>query len=1178
MKNKNKILYSLILLTVIIFITTIFISKEAKIHTVKPHVSGAKKALEFWTQSRAYPNQDIPKDKFYKAYTLEKAKKKNEFKNNSTWEAIGPLNIAGRMLCVAPHPTNPDVLFAGSASGGLWRGVKGNFDYQWQIVETEFPVLGVSSIAIDATNPDNMYIGTGEVYGYKKSNGGLVNRTTRGSYGLGILKTTDGGLTWQKSLDWTVEQQRGVQCIRINPLNPKSIYAATTEGIYKTTNAGLNWQCILPIVMGQDIIIYPIDTTQVVVSCGNLGSDSSGVYYSTDAGKNWTKSTGLPEYSGKTLLDIFQTTPKYLFASVADSFAGLGLYRSANIGKTWYQAHAADVPLYQGWFSHFTAVHPTNINKVVHGGVRIYYSVSGGPNLNLQQNEPHVDHHNFARDPFNADRLYIACDGGIYVTEDFGQSFDYISYGLQTAQFYNGTSSSVLDSNLAMGGLQDNGVVVYEGSKSWRSTLGGDGCWTAINSADQNILYAETQYNMISKSTMRGFGFAPVLEGIYDDSAAFVAPFVLSPSNPAILYSGRTKIYKTTNAAIDWIATNDNQSLDGNYALSMAVSANNPNFVFVGTAPGITRSHIFKSTNGGVDWADITGILPDRYPMDIAIDPQNDKNIYVVFGGFGSGHVFKSSDMGNSWIDITGALPNVPTLAIIVDPLNSDHIYVGNDLGVYASTDGGQSWNSYNLGLPEAVIAMDLNISPTNRKLRLATHGNGAYQIPLLYTFDAAFVKINSILHSSTAMIGTALRFEVNAKNWGNRAQSDPFYVKMRVVNESDTEVFSYTDSVQILNIFEQKTMQFDQVFVPQDSGLFNLELITLGSSQIPLNDTLNYNITVLPTTSISTAKVTQKYSPYIEIKSIRKVREAQPTKIELPFKFVYDGFEYDQILVSDNGWVEFGTGDDGTERGVSSGQQLNPDFGGSERGKITNVLRPSKVLAPWWADLSRRLDQQRIFFGDVSYITEGIRPSRVFVIQWKDMFASRFSTTTLNFQVRLYELSGLIEFHYGDMLTGTYSGREAMIGLEDHIGGDYHFFDIKGGGTGLVNDARTDLDPLEDWPGPDSIYVIRTQSFSDITWQNVEGFALRQNYPNPFNEETTIEYKIPQRTKVQLKIFNILGQEVKTFVNRIQEEGNYTYTWKGINNFGNSVASGMYIVKLRTPNKSLLRKIILLK
>jgi len=131
--------------------------------------------------------------------------------------------------------------------------------------------------------------------------------------------------------------------------------------------------------------------------------------------------------------------------------------------------------------------------------------------------------------------------------------------------------------------------------------------------------------------------------------------------------------------------------------------------------------------NGGTNWADITGSLPDRYPVDIAVDPQNDSKVYSVFSGFGTSHLFKSTNSGDNWIDIGIGLPDVPTSAVVIDPLYPDHLYLGNDLGVYLSTNGGTNWSEYSTGLPEAAIIMDLNVVPSSREVRAATHGNGAY-------------------------------------------------------------------------------------------------------------------------------------------------------------------------------------------------------------------------------------------------------------------------------------------------------------------------------------------------------------------------------------------------------------------------------------------------------------------
>lgn len=703
--------------------------------------SGALSALRFWTRSRAYPEPDIPNDKFYRSYIRSKQDIREllSSESSSAWEPIGPLNIAGRMISIAVNPLNPNTIYAGSASGGLWRSHTAGAGGDWHRVKTGFPVLGVMAIAINPIDTNILYIGTGETYGYERSIGGFVIRTTRGSYGIGILKSTDGGSSWTKSLDWSYQQQRGVQAIRLNPLNPSTIFAATTEGIYRSRDAGTSWTLVMDVPMGEDVVIHSADTTRVMVSCGNLGSPNAGVYVSLDAGDLWFGCT-LPQFSGKTLLEPFAANPDVVFASVADSLTELeqgvvhGLWQTTDFGASWQRLHSRDVPLYQGWFSHFVAVHPTDSLRVVHAGVSLTKSYDGGRHIAFVSGV-HADNHNYAHDPVDPEILYVVGDGGVYRSTNFGDTYVPLNNGLQTAQFYNGFSSSAQDSNVAMGGLQDNGTIIYYGNPSdWKWRIGGDGCWTAIDPTNDYVMYGEFQYNIILRSLTRGTSFATITNGMQNDfGAAFVAPFVLAPSRPTRLYSGRTDVYLTDDRGDNWYPTSSGGILDGNSVLSLVVAPSNFNIVYAGTAPTVTRAHIFRSTTGGGNWADVTDGLPDRYPMDIAIDPADPSIVYVVFGGFGSGHIFSSTNGGTTWSDVTGTLPDVPTLSIAIDPANTRHLYLGNDFGVYVSTDRGDSWNLFSDGLSDAVIAMDLSISPRDRRLRVATHGNGAYQRKLIH-------------------------------------------------------------------------------------------------------------------------------------------------------------------------------------------------------------------------------------------------------------------------------------------------------------------------------------------------------------------------------------------------------------------------------------------------------------
>ncbi|MBI4547350.1 MAG: T9SS type A sorting domain-containing protein [Ignavibacteriae bacterium] len=733
------------LLTTLIFILA-FISivnnnsnRNAEHITVKnQQTSGALQALDFWTQSRAYPEADIPRDKYYKAFSYAKQHLKEstslrQIGTTSLWQAIGPLNWPGRFISVAVNPQNPYTLYAGSASGGLWRSFTRGEGGDWHRITTGFPVLGVMAIAIQPNDSNVIYIGTGETYRYQGTHGGVAVRTTRGSYGMGILKTTDGGTTWTKSLDWSYNQERGVQAIRINPLNYNTIIAATTEGIYKSNDAGNSWTQTLNVIMAEDIVIHTQDTNLVMASCGNFASPDAGIYLSLDGGTEWFRiDGGLPSFSGKTMLGMHGADPDIVYASVADSTTGAGsLWKTGDFGSSWMRVSNSGPFGVQGWYSHFVAVHPTDPNQILHAGVWTIKSTDGGLTFR-SAGSTYADHHNYAHDPSDPNVLYVVNDGGIARSVDFGDIFYEVSIGIQTAQFYSGFSCSATDSLLGLGQTQDHiPGWRYTGSLNW-SESGADECgWTAIDQTNDSIMYAATRSGgSIVKSTNRGRWFSSSWG--FSGFGSWNSPFVIAPANTNILYFGKNFIYKTTDQSNTWFATNTNLTLDGNPALSMGISHTNPDTVYVGTAPVFTRSHIFRTTDGGNTWTNITGTLPDRYPMDIAVDPNDSRVVYVAFGGYNAGHLFKSTDAGTTWTDVTGVLPDVHATAIVVDPLNSNHVYAGNDIGVYVSTDGGATWQSFSEGLPEAVLVSDLVLSPSNRVIRAATHGNGVFERKML--------------------------------------------------------------------------------------------------------------------------------------------------------------------------------------------------------------------------------------------------------------------------------------------------------------------------------------------------------------------------------------------------------------------------------------------------------------
>jgi photosystem II stability/assembly factor-like uncharacterized protein len=767
MKKHTKLFFILLIAATLFYsenLTELFHDEFSN----KKHISGAYEALNFLGARQRYPYKTIPRNAHYAAW--EKWNNESggdQRKTTPPWETLGPHNRGGRTLAIAMNPQNENSLFAGSASGGLWKSTSGGKGAKaWEYVETGFPVLGVSTIAIHPTDSMIMYIGTGEVYNYEAAGTGAGYRNTRGSYGMGILKSEDGGKTWFKSLDWSYNQQHGIWMIKINPQNPNIIYVATTNGIYKSVDAGLNWEQSLNVVMGNDLVIHPGNPNLILAACGNFESPGYGIYKSWNAGETWEKiGSDLPQsFRGKIQLGIAPSNQDIVYASIGDGFTtDMGaswLCRSEDFGSTWEVRTTEDYSRWQGWFSHDVAVSPIDADVITAIGINVWNSSDGGYNITRitnggggYANPPiegsdgnfdyvHSDAHDVLYNPNNPLNIYVANDGGIHRTDDGGSTWYSINGGYQTTQFYNGTSTSQNDPDFYMGGLQDNGTIRWNGDLTWRRIWGGDGSWSAIHPDDDNVFFVSSQFLNVRKTINGGNNFFGMNWGdTYNGSSAFIAPYVIAPSDGNILYAGTRNIAGSQDEAVTWTTLNGGQMLDGNPILSMEVSPQDPAVLYVGKAPsGGNRGHIFSTTDGST-FKDVTFGLPDRYPMDITVDPTNPAKAYVVFSGFGTGHIYRTYDYGDTWEDITNNLPDVPTNVVIVDPVFPDHIYVGNDLGVFVSTDGGNIWESYQDGLSTAVMVFDLEIYEEERKLRAATHGNGAFQRDLL---DAPVSSLSS--------------------------------------------------------------------------------------------------------------------------------------------------------------------------------------------------------------------------------------------------------------------------------------------------------------------------------------------------------------------------------------------------------------------------------------------------
>ncbi len=716
-------------------------------------------AFTWWYGIRAFPNDMIPKAAFYQAFQYDRAEiRQASPADGGEWSSIGPNNIGGRVLSLAIDPTNDLVVWAGAASGGLWKSTTGGEGASaWTLIDTGFPSISVSSILLDSSNPQVMYIGTGEMslYGH-----GMVGTPgARSSYGLGVLKSTDGGATWETTgLTWTFDQRRAVFSLRMDPNDHQTVWAATSEGLYKSTDGGATFNLAHNSLMAMDVAIDPHDSQNVFVTQGQLNSTPDpGIYRSTDGGTTWTKlGGGLPTSNfGRAPLAIFSPSlggPPTVLAGVSDasSYQVVGLFRSTNNGQTWTDIAPVNWAGGQAWYDNVVGVNPHQTNLVLCGGLDWYRSTKGGSGLGEVSywylgyggvippggaegppNYVHADQHAIAFDPSNSSIVYVGCDGGVFKSTNSGVSWAGKNGGLITTQIYNGLATGFTTSPPSVGGLQDNGTILYTGSPSWSKIFGGDGGWCALDPTNSKIIYEEYVDLDISKSMDGGNNWTEIHPGSGD--ANFIAPFVVSETNPNVLYAGEKAVQKSTDGGNTWVYPDGNSNWDNTPMAVIGVSFTSPDTVLAGTGSSASNAvvQIRQSTNGGTSWTDVTGNLPNRFPTDIGFKRHDSREVWITFSGYGTSHVFRSMDAGFTWSDVSGNLPDIPVQSVAVDPDNDGWAYVGTDLGVYMTTDGGATWLNYSQGMPTAMV-LDLVINRAERKMRAATFGNGVYEIPLI--------------------------------------------------------------------------------------------------------------------------------------------------------------------------------------------------------------------------------------------------------------------------------------------------------------------------------------------------------------------------------------------------------------------------------------------------------------
>lgn len=671
----------------------------------------------FW-ESRVLPDGSFPNPMLtYNEWNKYLETHNNQEKTSSgTWSVFGPTVIPestvgfyagmGRLNVVTFNPNNSDEIWVGSPGGGIWRSDNGGAS--WTPKGDIIPNLGVSDIVFDPANPDIMYMATGDF------DGGHNNS-------IGVLKSTDHGESWQTTgLNYNVTQVRLIAHLLIDPNNTNTIFATTSRGIFKSTDAGANWT-LKSSTTGFNDIMYKEGSNTILFATSSVSTE---FYISNDNGENWTNSSSGLANNRKFDIATTAANPELLIGMNNST-----IFKSTNGGTSWNSISGPPSLSTQGGYNQTIAIAPNNADLVIIGGVDGWRSTNGGASWHKymdgywESGNPffyvHSDHHDLEFLPGSNTVLFSANDGGLFkgdITKN--DAWVDLSSGLAITQYYK-LAGTPQNPNFILAGAQDNDVTHFDGTNWHNRNYGSDGVEALWNYNNSNIAWSCSQVGRIQR-TLDGWA-TPATNLSTPSGARFVWPLEINPTNPDIIYGGFSKLYVSTNQGNIW----NNLNSPGNSPTVITIAPSNDKVIYVSDG-----NIIGATTDGGTTWTTLT--LPHSGRVtSIAVNATNPEEVYICYGGYDAGNkVFKSTNSGTNWSNISGTLPNIPTNKVLYLTGGNGDLFLGTDVGVFHINDSKSDWERLGTGLPN-VIVNDLEVHYSTEKLRAATYGRGIWEITI---------------------------------------------------------------------------------------------------------------------------------------------------------------------------------------------------------------------------------------------------------------------------------------------------------------------------------------------------------------------------------------------------------------------------------------------------------------
>jgi len=669
------------------------------------------KRWEYLMESRLFPTGE----RTNLVNLWEEAQKFNENVSGEsppTWTELGPNTFQtvtgswnpgiGRINDIELDPNNSNIIYIGAPDGGLWRSTTGG--NSWTPLTDDIPAIGVSCILIDPSNSNVIYIGTGD-------------KDAWDCWSRGVLKSIDGGSTWNTTgLTFVPTDWQKIHKMLMHPTNYNILFAGTYYGLYKSTDGAATWTLVLDGDV-DDIEFKPGDPNVVYAVTNEVPSPI--FYRSTNGGNSFTATSMT---SGRRAqIAVTPANPECVYYFAKD----VGIYLSLDSGVSFSRKGRAPTAGSQDWYDLAIAVSPLDMNEVHVGEIETYVSFDGGRRFTKTAvwsypNSTGYVHADIHEMQYFGTTLYVGSDGMITTTDDSASSWVDLSEGLAIRQFYRIGSKVNANPYKLIGGSQDNGTSVYS-TDHWHEWLGADGMECVIDYTNENIVYGCIQYGSFYKSTDGGNNSVSISQPGDGD---WVTPYVIDPINPNTLYVGNAYVRKTTNGMGSWATIGNFGSGNIN---ALAVAKSDPNYIYAAK-----DDLIWRTTDGGSNWTEISAGLPGYFITYIDVHPSNPQKIAVTLSNFwvyaAGEKVYISNDAGSHWINHSGSLPNLPANCVVWQDGSYEALYVGMDVGVYYRDNTLSDWISYTGNLPNVMID-ELEIDENIQKVRAATFGRGLWEV-----------------------------------------------------------------------------------------------------------------------------------------------------------------------------------------------------------------------------------------------------------------------------------------------------------------------------------------------------------------------------------------------------------------------------------------------------------------